>query len=293
VADDELPDPAQSFYRRRSRREGLARSWWEISAEKYGQTLTRIRLPLTAVATLALLEFFGAVSSGGGVFVFMVIAWWLGPFMIYLFFINSRIGSLVFGATLALATGAELVWVLDVMERSSTGGLGFLTLPVFTYPAIVFAILFDRFLVWREDEKRPFSQLFLAIGSAVVALGTTLVLWNASEKIQSGLGIVVSDSGATVALADSLKEAVDIAVDELGFVWPGTTIQDETASGGTITVERRWLGLLEAQASVVPRDGRFAIESESYDFGMGNSVQLVVIALLGAIAGILIWTFGR
>ncbi|MDQ4024322.1 MAG: hypothetical protein M3217_02360, partial [Actinomycetota bacterium] len=183
MAGDERPDPMQRFPRGSSW-DSRRPAWWEVDAQRWGESFKRIRLPIAAAAVLGLLLFFGPLSSGGGVFVLVIAAWWAGPFVLYLLFFNSRIGSLVFGVALAVATGAELVWILDLMERSSTGGIAFLTLPVLTYPAVGVAIVIDRLLAWRED-RGEIPRLFLAGGGGVVGVATVLLLWNASEQVVS------------------------------------------------------------------------------------------------------------
>lgn len=285
MADPRQPDPTQRFEQSSTRGAG---SWWQISAENWGRTFVRIRLPIVAIGALGLVLFFASVTEGAGIFILFVVAWWFGPFLIYLLFITSRAGSIFFGVLLLLVDTFELVWIVDVMESSSTGAIGFLTLPILTYPTVVGAVVVDRALEARAPAgKQPAA--IAVIGSIVIGVATIGVLLNMSESVQSGLGIVTSASGDTVAFADSPQDAVEIATKELGFVWPGTSVQDETGPDGTITVERRWLGLLEARALVIPAFGRYEIRSETYSYGPGNTAQLLVASVLGLAAAFAMW----
>src|SRR5688572_16142672 len=103
MADMDQPDSITGFNDSGGRRSGF---WAHIAGDEWRKASVRVRLPITALAALALGIYFASLPTVGGIgsaiFLVLVGAWWFGPFLIYLFFIRSKPGSIFFGLLLLL-----------------------------------------------------------------------------------------------------------------------------------------------------------------------------------------------
>lgn len=124
---------------------------------------------------------------------------------------------------------------------------------------------------------RPFRLIVQVLGAALVAMLLWVPLALMTEGFRAGPGEGVQFS--------SLSDAQQRGFTDYGFAWPGSKFETREVTDGYL-VERRWLGLTEVR---FPLDENLFTDTAAYESGIGDTVQDLIVALIAAGVGALVF----